>query len=84
MENGGIHRELRAKSETEEFIKDVGKDLLRETGTTIKWAVGGALVGAVVLGGLGLWKFGITSLTIGAVVGAALGGATGFWACFSA
>jgi len=67
-----------------ELGRDVGKDLLRETGTTIKWTLGGALVGAVALGGIGLWKFGVTGLAIGAVSGAMVGGAVGFWLYFSA
>ena len=56
-------RETKKKSGTAGFIKeigrDVGTDLLHETGTTIKWVVGGALIGAAVLGGLGFrggWK----------------------------
>ncbi len=65
-------RGTQKKSGTEGFIKevgrDVGKDLLRETGTTIKWALGGAFLGAVVLGGLGFWKFGVTGLAIGAII----------------
>jgi len=66
-----------------ELGRDVGKDLLRETGTTIKWTVVGALFGAVALGGLGLWKFGAEGLVIGAVVGAVVGGAAGVWVYFS-
>ncbi|MGB0413109.1 MAG: hypothetical protein ACPGJU_01570 [Coraliomargarita sp.] len=69
---------------TRTFIKEVGrevgKDLVRETGTAIKWAVGGALIGAVVLGGLGFWKFGVTGLAIRAIVGGVVGG----WFYFSA
>jgi hypothetical protein len=69
---------------SEGFIKDVGKELLRDIGTTIKWAIGGAFFGAIVLGGFGLWKFGVIGLGIGAIVGAVIGGATGGWAYFSA
>ena len=76
--------ETREKSETGEILKDVGKDLLRETGTTIKWGIGGALIGAVILGALGFWKFGEVGLVVGAIAGAVLGGAIGFWAYFTA
>ena len=73
---------------SEGFIKelgrDVGKGLLQEAGTTIKWAVGGAIFGAIVVGGLGLWKFGVTGLGIRAVAGAVIGGAIGGWTYFSA
>ena len=86
--NAETPRESREKLGTEGFLKelgrDVGKDLLRETGTTLKWAVGGALVGGVALGGIGFWKFGVMGLAIGAVAGAIVGGAVGFWLYFSA
>lgn len=81
-------RETQKKSGTTGFIKeigrDVGTDLLHETGTTIKWAVGGALIGAAVLGGLGFWKFGVTGLAIGAIAGGVVGGVVGGWFYFSA
>ena len=70
------------------FIKEIGReagtDLVHETGTTIKWAMGGALIGAVVLGGLGFWKFGVTGLAIGAIAGGVVGGVIGGWFYFSA
>lgn len=83
-----IPRETQNKSGTECFIKEsgrvVGKQLLRETGTTIKWALAGAFLGGVVLGGLGFWKFGITGFFVGAIVGAVAGGVVGGWVYFSA
>ena len=70
------------------FIKDIGReagtDLVSETGTTIKWAMGGALIGAAVLGGIGFWKFGVTGLAIGAIAGGVVGGVAGGWFYFSA
>ena len=81
-------RETQKKSGTMEFIKEIGReagtDLVHETGTTIKWAMGGALVGAVVLGGLGFWKFGVSGLAIGAIAGGIVGGVVGGWFYFSA
>ena len=81
-------RETKKKSGTTGFIKeigrDVGTDLLHETGATIKWAIGGALIGATVLGGLGFWKFGVTGLAIGAIAGGVVGGVVGGWFYFSA
>ena len=80
-------RETQKKSGTTGFIKeigrDVGTDLLHETRTTIKWAVGGALIGAAVLGGLGFWKFGVTGLAIGSIAGGVVGGVIGGWFYFS-
>ena len=81
-------RGTQKKSGTMGFIKeigrDVGTDLLHETATTIKWAMGGALIGAVVLGGIGFWKFGVTGLAIGAIAGGVVGGVIGGWFYFSA
>jgi hypothetical protein len=71
------------KPKDESFIKELGKDvgkgLLQETGSTLKWAAGGAVLGALVLGGLGLWKFGLIGLGIGAAAGAILGAVAGGW-----
>ena len=83
----GASRPAQEKPDSESFIKElgrgVGKGLLRETGATIKWAVGGAVLGALVAGGFGLWKFGITGMGIGAIAGAVIGGAAGGWAYIS-
>jgi len=80
----GAQKIPESKGFVREVGRDVGKHLLRETGTTIKWAFGGAVVGAIIVGGVGFWKFGVTGLWIGAVAGALLGGAMGGWAYFSA
>lgn len=80
----GAQNNPRSDGFIKEVGRDVGKELLRETGTTIKWAVGGAVMGALVVGGLGLWKFGVTGMGIGALTGAVIGGAVGGWAYFSA
>ena len=81
-------RDSQKKSGIVGFIKDIGRDvgtdLVSETVTTIKWAVGGALIGAVVLGGIGFWKFGVTGLAIGATAGGVVGGVAGGWFYFSA
>ena len=60
-----------------EVGREVSKGLLQEAGTTLKWGFGGALIGAMALGGIGVWKFGLTGLWIGALVGAVLGGLGG-------
>ena len=67
-----------------EFVREAGEDLVSETGETIKSAVGGALIGAVFLGGSGFWKFGVTGLVFGAIVGGVVGGVVGAWIYFSA
>ena len=54
--------------------REVGKSLIQEAGTTFKWGIGGAIVGALALGTLGLVKFGLTGGGIGAVAGAVIGG----------
>jgi hypothetical protein len=81
-------QDTEGKSGADVFIKEsagvVGEHLLREARTTIKWALAGLLLGGIVLGGLGFWKFGVTGLLIGAIVGAAVGGFVGGWVYFSA
>jgi hypothetical protein len=67
-----------------EMGREIGKELLSETGTTIKWAACGALMCAAVLGGFGFWKFGLTGLAIGAAVGAIIGAVVGGWVYLSA
>jgi hypothetical protein len=75
-------------SEFKSFGKEVGKGLLKEAKMeakiTMKWGLGGALVGAVVLGGVGWFKFGTTIGLIGAGAGALLGGAFAVWFYLSA
>lgn len=59
---------------------DGAKEGLREAATgSLKWMAGGALVGALALGGPGLVKFGPAGLAIGAVVGALVGGLGAWW-----
>ncbi|MDF1840062.1 MAG: hypothetical protein P1U77_01415 [Rubripirellula sp.] len=81
-------RETPVNQRSEGFIKgvgrDVGKELLRETWTTVKWTIGGTVFGSIVVGGRGLWKFGITGMVLGVFAGTLIGGALGGWAYFSA
>ena len=57
-----------------ELAGEVGGELKREAGVWLKWFVGGALVGAVLFGGFGLYLFGIKGFLVGAAIGAAVGG----------
>ncbi|MFT4550252.1 MAG: putative membrane protein YeaQ/YmgE (transglycosylase-associated protein family) [Verrucomicrobiales bacterium] len=57
-----------------EILRDTSKGLLKEAVVTLKWGIAGAVVGAALLGGAGLWKFGFTGLWVGALVGALVGG----------
>ena len=54
--------------------REVGRGLIKEAGATLKWGIGGAIVGAAAIGALGLVKFGLTGGGIGAVAGAVIGG----------
>ncbi|MEM8885560.1 MAG: hypothetical protein AAGD14_15955 [Planctomycetota bacterium] len=47
--------------------------------SSLRWALGGAIVGALVLGVAGAWFAGVTGLGIGAAVGAVLGGIGAWW-----
>ena len=57
-----------------EILRDTSKGLLKEAAVTLKWGIFGAVVGAVLLGGAGLWKFGFTGFWVGALTGALVGG----------
>ena len=71
-------------SEPDSFAKEVGKGLLHEGKNTVKWGLGGALLGAAVLGGAGWFKFGFKLGLIGAGVGAIVGGIGASWCYLSA
>jgi hypothetical protein len=66
-------------SPRESFTKELGKGLLKEGKTTVKWGFWGAVVGAVALGGAGWFKFGPKVGLIGAAVGAVVGGIGAAW-----
>jgi len=72
------------ESLAKETAKEVGKELLKEGKTTVKWGFWGAVVGAVALGGAGWFKFGTTMGLIGAGVGAVVGGIGAAWFYISA
>lgn len=61
--------------------REVRDEAVREAGVWLKWAAVGALVGALLLGGLGLALFGFLGMLGGAGVGAVLGGVA-FWAFY--
>jgi len=63
----------------EEMARDVGKDLASETKTTLKWALGGAIVGALIIGGIGFWLLGMKVLGVSALIGAVIGAIAGGW-----
>lgn len=58
----------------QEVIRETSKGLLKEAAVTLKWGLSGAVGGAVLLGGVGFWKYGSTGLWIGALAGALVGG----------
>ena len=60
------------------FFVDVGKGLLDDLGLSFRWALWGAMIGAVLLGGTGFWYFGWEGLGLGLLAGAVLGG-VGAW-----
>ena len=56
------------------FVSEVKDGVVREMGTWLKWALAGAVVGAVLLGGLGGYFLGFEGFLWGAGAGAAVGG----------
>jgi hypothetical protein len=64
--------------QSESFSQGLVKEFRQEARSALRWARNGAIVGAVVLGGIGLWYFGLVGLGIGAGIGAVVGGVGAF------
>ncbi|MCA8954342.1 MAG: hypothetical protein KDE27_32845 [Planctomycetes bacterium] len=60
--------------ESPTFAQELGTGLKREVRTWLRFAMWGAGLGAIALGGAGLWYFGTVGLAIGAAIGAVGGG----------
>ena len=56
------------------FARELGRGLVDEGVTWLRWAGTGAMVGAVTVGAAGLYFFGIEALAIAAAAGAIVGG----------
>ncbi|MHC4938654.1 MAG: hypothetical protein ACYTHK_06770 [Planctomycetota bacterium] len=56
------------------LAKEIRDGLAEEAKSWLLWALAGAIVGAVLLGGIGAYFAGLKGLGIGALAGAALGG----------
>ena len=61
------------------FAREVGKGLIEGGKSTLRWAGGGAVFGALALGGAGLWFFGVNGLLYGAAIGAVVGALGALW-----
>ena len=61
------------KSMVRELGSELGRSIIEEGRSWLRWALGGAAVGAVAGGGLGFYYFGSEALLIGAGVGAVIG-----------
>ena len=75
----GSREDMRAEGFVKETAREVGKELFNQSKLTLKWALGGAVVGALALGGVGFWFLGLSGLGVGALIGAVLGGFVGGW-----
>ena len=58
----------------ESLAKEIRDGLAEEAKSWVRWAIAGAIVGAVLLGGIGAYFAGLKGLGIGALAGAVLGG----------
>jgi hypothetical protein len=63
---------------TNPIVEGAKEGVVEFARSSVKWILGGALVGAVVVGVVGMVLFGWTGLAIGAVAGA-VGGGIGAW-----
>lgn len=62
----------------ESLGREIGRGLVEEGRSSLRFAGFGAVIGAVVLGGVGFKFFGLPGLAIGAAIGAIVGG-VGAW-----
>lgn len=77
-----MKRDERTPDSVVEAIKEGVTEGVVEAGRSmLSWAVGGAFLGAAVLGGFGLYHLGTIGLAIGAAAGAVIGG-VGSWAFY--
>lgn len=60
------------------FAKDLGKGLVEEGKTWLRWAGAGAVVGALGLGAAGGYLFGLSAIITGALAGAVIGAVLGW------
>ena len=68
----------RDETQPESFTQGLAKEPRQEARSSLRWARNCAVVGAIGLGAVGLWFFGLTGLWIGAGLGAVVGGVGGF------
>ena len=61
------------------FLREVGRSVVDEAKSSLKWTLGGAVTGAVILGGVGAYYFGWSGLGIGLVAGAVIGILVVWW-----
>lgn len=60
-------------------VRETGKELVSEFKTTLLWALGGAVIGALALGGAGYWLLAMKGVGMGALAGAVAGAIAGGW-----
>lgn len=70
------------ETEQESLLREIGTELKEElkdeVSTWFRWALGGAVVGSIILGGFGIYVAGFSGFLVGAVAGALIGG-IGAW-----
>lgn len=67
------------KTSATSFAREVGKGIVEEGKSTLRWVLGSALVGALLVGGAGAWFFGMDALLYGAAIGAVIGALGALW-----
>ena len=60
--------------ESPSILRSTARWLIDDFKESLRWALGGALVGGLLAGGFGLYHLGLPGLVIGLVVGALVGG----------
>jgi hypothetical protein len=70
------------KSRSKSFLQNIGKGLVDDGRSCLRWMGVGAVIGAAIIGAVGAYYFGLTGLGYGAGIGAVVGGAVGWWLYF--
>ena len=68
-----------SNSPNQGFLREMGRSLLDDAKSSLRWTLGGAVTGALIVGGLGAYYLGWSGFGIGLVAGAVIGILVVWW-----